>query len=222
MALLRAPSKRTQRRGYTAVEVMMSIALLGVGAAGVMSMQKTSIRANLQARRLDVANALARTWIERLRVDATAWTLPSPSQQNGNNITNAKLLVNGSTPLVDTGRATADDGWYLPDQRLSAPSGGAVVSPAFDILGRDVALASDDRFFCTHVRLDCLVPTLSSGVATSCSLMRASVRVFWPKDGAQTVADYCNAGNVAAIQNAVGSPYHFIYAVSAIRQNVAP
>jgi hypothetical protein len=35
-------------------------------------------------------------------------------------------------------------------------------------------------------------------------------------------ADYCNANNVATIQNAAGSPYSFIYAVSALRQSVAP
>mgnify|MGYP002780685161 CR=1 FL=1 len=218
-------ARRTTRRGYTAVEVMMSVALLGVGAAGVMSMQKTAIRANVQARRIDLATSLARGWIERLRTDITAWTLPSASDANQNNVSRARFISDGSSgTFIDSGRAPGDEGWYLPDQGLSPPTGGTIQSPGFDVLGRDVALTSSDLYYCAHVKLDCLSRTAtSSGVATTCSLLRVNVRVFWPKDGgAAPLRSYCSRDTVAAVQDATGSPYHFVYAVSALRQNVAP
>ena len=58
---------RASTRAYTAVEVMLSIVVLGVGAAGVMSMQQASIQGNADAHMLDVGNSIARTWLERLR-----------------------------------------------------------------------------------------------------------------------------------------------------------
>ena len=69
----------------------MAMTVMAIGGAAVITMQKTSVTANLDARRADVANAIARTWVERLQRDAMAWTLPGP-EAAGNNIANAPIL----------------------------------------------------------------------------------------------------------------------------------
>ena len=196
--------------GYTAVEVMISLTLLGVGAAGVISMQRGTIQGVAHARNLDTANAIAHTWFERMRSDASQWTGDTdfPTMRFAN------LLGNNMT----------DAGWYLPVQGM--PAG---MSPAFDVLGRDLPYLTDPSTpsttnpaikFCTHVRIDCLVHSTGATSATTCSLMRAQVRVFWPKDLVDTGGvDYCSAANVATIADATHAPnYHFVYVVSAIRQ----
>jgi hypothetical protein len=190
-----------------------------------MTMQRTSIQANVHARRLDMASNIARTWIERVRADSTLWTLPSPSRPNELNIARTQFLANGtSATFIDTGRRDEDEGWFLPDQVLAGPSGGTSLSPAFDALGNDVAPDSAARVFCTHIRIDCLsrTPMPDGTPVRTCSLMRANVRVFWPR-GTSTApaADFCSRTNIQAVQNAVGSPYHFVYATTAIRQNMA-
>src|SRR5271154_1609339 len=84
---------RTAPRGYTAVEVLMAMTVMTIGAAAVMSMQKTSIQGNLDARKTDMANSIARMWVERLERDAMQWTLPSAQNPTGNNFAGALLLA---------------------------------------------------------------------------------------------------------------------------------
>lgn len=209
-------------RGYTAVEVMISVALLGIGAAGIISMQRGAIRGSVHARNVDVANAVARTWLERLRADSALWTQPSALAPGINNIAQAKFLRRGAAAVVDIG-------WFLPDQRAGETP---AVSPAFDVRGNDLANCSSGKcltaspsidnpptFFCTHVRVDCLRPT--DGFNDSCSLMRATVRVFWPRNlSPSSDENYCAHATAqsGAIENANDS-YHFVYATTALRQN---
>jgi type II secretory pathway pseudopilin PulG len=216
----RAARARRASRGYTASEVLISLALLGVGSAGVISMEKGTVLGNAQARDLDTANAIARTWIERLRTDATAWTLPSASSPSTNNISNTKFLVDGTggSALVDVGRDPTDDGWFLPDQAIAQG-----MNPAADNLGRDLLSATPangDIRFCTHVRIQCLVPTQTvAGAATSCSLMRAQVRVFWPRSLVPNPNQtFCAKTNLIGIETNAAQ-YHFVYEVTALRQN---
>ncbi len=207
-------------RGYTAIEVMISLALLGVGAAGVISMQRGTIQGISHARNLDTANAIAHTWLERMRADATQWTKPNGGDADGNDFASARFLNRGGSNMTDAG-------WYLPDQAFATLG----MSPAFDVLGRDLPYLTNPTTpsptqpavkFCTHVRIDCLVKTLvTAGAPTTCSLMRAQVRVFWPKDLVDTGnLAYCSAGAADAVADATNAPnYHFLYVVSAIRQN---
>lgn len=108
-------------RGYTAIEVLMAMTVMAIGGAAVITMQKTSVTGNLDARKADVANAIARTWVERLQRDAMAWTLPGPDGAGSNLATNALIVGN---ILKSPGQ------WFLPDQEI-----GAGTSPGFDILG---------------------------------------------------------------------------------------
>jgi prepilin-type N-terminal cleavage/methylation domain-containing protein len=66
--------RRLAARGYTMIEILVSMTLLAIGAAGVMAMQKAAVQGHQDARQMDVANAIAREWMERLRRDAMMWT----------------------------------------------------------------------------------------------------------------------------------------------------
>jgi hypothetical protein len=181
-------------------------------------MQRGAIQANLDARKMDMANSIAREWIERLRRDSTLWTLPSPVSPGGNNYASSKLL---STYLV-YGSATNVTAWSYPDAYLATATLPDGVSPAFDILGRDLLPADitgstshpSSAIFCVNIRLNWLVLN---------ELIRAEVRVFWRRDlyldpnNLHTV-DWCTAANASNVTGDVGH-YHFVYAATAVRKN---
>lgn len=208
-------------RGFTAVEVLVSMSLLAIGAAGVIAMQKSAVQGDHDARQLDMANAIGREWMERLRRDASLWTPTDvPGQLPPPNLPNAALVQLQDPPQ-----------WYLPLTRI-APNGSQndVESPGFDILGRDLPLAglqmaqqgggggdwTTGLMFCTNVRI--------TPLTANQELMRAEVRVFWPRQM------YTAMNPSECTQNPPGSwaltpptdQYHFFYLTSAIRQNVAP
>ena len=191
-------------RGYTAVEVLMAMTVMAIGGAAVITMQKTSVTANLDARKADVANAIARTWVERLQRDAMAWTLPGPGG-NGNNIGNTLIVGN----VVNNANA-----WFLP---ANPPTPGTW-SPAFDILGRDVALANAD--FCVNVRLNWLTNT---GVPPGGDLIRADVRVIWPVGIFNSAPNFCNPATAALDDPNSADPnallFHAIYLTTSIKEN---
>jgi prepilin-type N-terminal cleavage/methylation domain-containing protein len=197
--------RRTSQRGYTAVEVMMSMTVLLIGSIGVMAMQRAAVQGNADARELDVANSIARGWVERLQRDATLWTQSTVAQTPPPNLP-AAVLVNENI----TGQ------WFLPQSRL-VPAGAQndVESPAFDILGQDEdSLGAAGIRYCTNIRLTPL--TLDQ------TLIRAEVRVFWPRNlTAAPAANYCSQAPPAALDSDVAT-YHFVYAVTALRQNVQP
>jgi type II secretory pathway pseudopilin PulG len=206
--MTRSPLSRSRGklRGYTAVEVLLAMTVLLIGSAGVMTMQKVSIQANLEARKLDVANSIAHAWMERLQTDATQWTLPSNSVAGAPNLGNTMWLKN------------AWGGWFLPAIPAAFPDDG--LSPAFDILGRDLPLASAaNAVFCTHLRFDQIAQD-SLGNPTA---VRATVIVFWAKQLVQSEA--VAGGNctgyfdVAADEAANPGSWHMVYASTAIRKN---
>ncbi len=209
--------KSGTRRGFTMVEVMMGMSLLAIGAAAVISMQRASIQSNLEARKLDMANSIAREWLERLRRDSTQWTLPNASNATSN-YASAQLL---STYLA-AGATGQNAAWSYPSVYLASAAVPDGVSPGFDILGRDLKStdilgttgAPSKAIFCTNIRLNWLVVN---------SLMRAEVRVFWLRllSSGPNTPDWCSAANVAAVTGDT-SHYHFIYAATAIRENAAP
>jgi prepilin-type N-terminal cleavage/methylation domain-containing protein len=191
----RTLAHKKRARGYTAVEVLMAMAVLAVGGAGVIAMQRAAVQGNDDARKMDMANTIGREWLERLRRDAMLWTLPNAADRSTNNMANAKFL---------DGHVTGE--WFFPSDHQALG-----LSPGFDILGRDLA-ANDlkDAQFCVNVRLSWLVTS---------QLIRAEVRVFWPRGlGVAPPASYCSANNVAATTGAT-TTYHFVHMVSALRKN---
>lgn len=172
----------------------MAMTVLAIGGAGVIAMQKASVQGNDDARKLDVANSIAREWVDRLQRDTSKWTLPDASNPTGNNIDRAKLL---------SGHVTGD--WYFPNDYIANG-----MSPGFDMLGRDLETAKlGDAQFCVHVRLAWLVQN---------EMVRAEVRVFWPRGlGVAPPATFCAADNLAVTGKT--DVYHFVQVVTALRRS---
>ena len=61
---------RTSPDGFTLIEMMVAILLLGVGLMGLAALSSTVTRANVHSSARTTANALAQERIERLRTDA--------------------------------------------------------------------------------------------------------------------------------------------------------
>jgi len=177
--------------------VLIALTLFAIGAAGVMSMQRGAVLGNVDARRLDEANAIARTWTERLRRDAALWTLPNAANPEKNNRAKSLLIATVAYP--------AEGAWTRPIARFATEG----MSPGFDVTGADVDPAS--AYFCTQVRLTWLVVE---------QMIRAEVRVFWPRGlNAGADASYCGSDiDVSASTD----KYHFVYAVTSLRSNPAP
>jgi type IV pilus assembly protein PilV len=67
---------RRSSRGYSLIEVMTAVAVMTVGATGLVLMQGATTRGNMQAQESTVAVAVAQTWIERLKRESLAWQTP--------------------------------------------------------------------------------------------------------------------------------------------------
>lgn len=200
--------------GYTVIEILLAMTLLTIGAAGVMSMQKASIQANLDARRVDMATAIGRMWMDRIRKDAMVWTLPSPASALPSNFANAQLL------------SYAGAGWSRPDIYLPAASPQASISPGFDILGRDVPTkagldgTTTPPLFCVHVNESWVV----GDSTTVDGLLRVDIRVVWRRGiltSGSAVDQPCLPSAVTAL-TLDNTKYAAIYMSTLVRANGLP
>jgi hypothetical protein len=180
----------------------MAMTVLSIGAASVISMQKASMQGNLDARKTDVANSIARMWIERIQRDAMQWTTPGPNYPTtASNIGTAKVLNEAAVnPNV----------WILPNEYLSPPQNNTLISPGFDILGRDLTDPTS-ALFCVNLRLVWLNPN---------SLARVDVRVLWPRSisNSPPAGGFCDI-TTAAVTRPDPLTYHSVYATTAVRGN---
>lgn len=188
-----------RERGYTAVELVMAIGIFAVGITGVASMQSVTAGANRQARAIAAATAFAQSWQDHLAIDALKWTQAQDIS---------------ATTWLDAGTASGVAGEWFQPTRIDG------FGPAVDAIGGDVdhTTNAENAVFCAHVRLTPLIenagPTLGGG------LLRAEVRVFWPKPGgAWSDGDpYCaEDADVASIGSATDN-FNFVYKTSAVRQ----
>lgn len=151
------------RRAYTIIEVMMAMAILAMGATGVMAMQKVTLAGNQRARALATATMIAQTWAERLRADAVVWNNPNGTDD----LNETRWLINATQKPYPA--------WIVPQDNATP----ATVSAAADSQGHDI-LPYDDKksvqAFCTELRFFPL--TTDSGAP---SYIRAEIRVFWAK-----------------------------------------
>jgi len=193
----------------------MALAVLSIGATGVIAMQKTALIGNVHARNLATASAIAATWIERLRVDGLRWIRTDTGQ---NTIAQTRWLnaVGNDHP----NKVNPEGQWIRP-----ADFPGQDVSAAADVRGRDI-FNDPETAYCTHIRLTQL----------SDNMIRADVRVFWlrlsdapydPQGGTQTGwtgtiggQPLCspNPGYIQAVGAAVDR-YHFVYLSTAVLRN---
>lgn len=196
-----APStrRRPRRAGYTIIEVMMALGVLGVGAVGLMSLQQATTRGNMQARQMTVATEVARSWAERLRRDAVRW--------NQQGLPGVQALPGGPVYLRNVPAAPGAPGpWFSPQSNAGDP----LESYGADWWGRDT-LAPADMVYCTHVRLRWASPQQT---------IRADVRTFFHKrgdvrDGATnfTLFPNCAAGAEANVTANLALPAPAVRAV---------
>lgn len=214
--------RRSTRRGYTFVELLMSLSIMAIGVSGIVAMQKVTVTSNRHARYLALANQISQAWIDALRADAVSWNHPSTRSPAVSDLGTDTSWLNA---LAASGGGTTD--WFRPVWVPARRFG-----PGFDILGNpvDTSSAANNGLvrFCTHIRLSWLYRDTGSGIANEGTmigngLIRAEVRVFWVREGqVQHVAgDICGGNTAVATLGAATDRYHFVYNVSAVRQNTA-
>lgn len=197
-------------RGFTLIEVMMALTVLTIGLLGVVALQATTISSNKSAQQFTVANAAARTWLQRLRRDANRWTMATGA--TASDLTKTAWLFEVSS---------ASNIWIRPN----ASSLEGLASPAFDLNGNDVLLSDgagqlNNVVYCTHMKLRTIYPD---------SLIRAEVRVFFKKRTLADAAKYGTYGmtTTGLCMSARGNEttigldqlnFHWVYAAAAIQR----
>lgn len=196
----RARRRAARRRlvaAYTAVEVLMSLAVLAVGVVGIIATEKVTLASNVHAKNLALATRIAEGWLGVLEAESALW-------DRSGSFANTTWLAQGF----------GLSGWFRPDYSLTLNFG-----PAFDALGSPVRTENQDpnARFCVDLRLSPLTTTITGG-----GLIRAEVRVVWLRnDGAIAGATATHACSVAAVtvDTPAASPlFHFVYMASAVRQ----
>lgn len=185
-------SRCPKSKGYTVVELMMALAIFSIGVTGLVATQVVTSRTNLHAKDLAVATQLARSWQDRLSMDANVWGGPS-----------AWLLSN--TTWLDVVEGSDANTWILPAAVTDfGPAAGA----------RGEFVSGANAYFCTHIRLTQLLERPGSG------LIRSEVRVFWPKGPiAWSNGDpYCVAAADVADIGADTLRFHFVYNTTVVRE----
>ncbi len=197
-----------RRSGFTVVEVMVSLGVMTVGAMAIMAMQQQTTRANVHARELTTATAIAQTWIERLKIDAVRWNATSNQQSDlaGTTYLSRIWVTNGKG--VFTG---------IPQQPglLNAP--GALNSNAFDYYGNELDWRQPTTqgrvVYCAGYRLSWIYPG---------RVLRTDVRVWWSREGsgATIETEFQNCADNPAVLTLAGLPnpkYHVVYLSTSIR-----
>ena len=187
---------RTLVGGYTVVELMMALAVFGIGVSGIIAMQKVAAAANQHSRALSIATNIAQAWQDQLNMDASL-----SNRLNGFANTNWLNSVGGANLRAN---------WSRPNYNANLGIGAA-----FDALGQaldDTNASLANAQFCVHVQLTRLYPA-----AVGIDVIRTEVRVIWPRTEG-TSANFCAMNsNVTAIADDFAN-YHSIYHVSAVRQ----
>ena len=193
-----------KQRGYTAVELMMAIGIMGIGVTGIIAMEKVTVVSNQHAKNLGIATHIAEAWLDMLATDAVMWNHPSPANP---------VPDIGQTTWLQSVRSNANtaNDWFLPSYSVPLAFG-----PAFDPLGNPVnpAVNPQATTFCSHLRLSWLYQPTSSGNG----LIRAEVRVFWLRDGQEFAQNMCDIAQVANINGATQT-FHFVQKITGIREN---
>lgn len=197
---------RRKARGYTAVELLMSVAILSIGVTGVVAMQKVTITSNQHAKNLAIATQIGQAFIDQLRADSLSWNHPS-----------AQNLASDLNQTVWLSNVPNDNSpeWFRPDW-----DDGRQFGASFDAQGRPADPDGDIGIrFCAHLRLSWLYPPI--GAMAGNGLIRAEVRVFWLREGQSGLENraVCADAEVPEDIGAAIDRYHLVYNTSAIRQN---
>jgi type IV pilus assembly protein PilV len=196
---LRAKARAT--RGYTLIEVMMAIAVMTVGAVGVMALQSATVIGTREANEHSIATDATRTWLERIRQDSLSWQTSGPTGLATTEFLNT-IPVAPNTPGE----------WHTPVPAVADRSYG------FDTFGNDTTTDASMKY-CTNVRYMWL-----SGQ----SAIRVDVRTWWHRThGNDGITDLrlfpgCNANDAAPITtelDAANPRIRAVYGSTVVRVN---
>lgn len=208
----RARRRGLARAGYTMVEVMMGLAVLAVGAAGIVSLQRFSVMGTMTSRHVTSATNVASSTLEVMALEAGRWT------DNGTSLTPANM------PWLGTALQSPNT-WVGPPTLRAFRMDGSVVADA-------AALGDTDQVaYCAHVRSVILGNVAPSGALDGADAARVEVRVYYSKTG-RTIAPECrdlDGADVEALftgtpQNVLGlnrsrDEYGVVYLTTIIRRN---
>lgn len=161
------PAPRS-RGGFTLIEIMVAMALVLIGAVGLISLQNTGVRMTADSRRLTRATAIAQDLLNQIEL----WSFNDPRLANDNAANDADV---GDTALAfeADGTTPADH----DDDDLGADFPG--------ISHADVAAAGYERYWSVSDKDPLTHPNLldynRNGVADG---MRVAVIVRWQQLGA--------------------------------------
>jgi prepilin-type N-terminal cleavage/methylation domain-containing protein len=205
-------------RGYTMIEVLMGLAILAVGASGVVALQKVTILGVTEGRNLTAGSAVAAHHLEAVRTDALRWTSEATA---------------GNAPLLNALRTeTTGSRWVLPaDQAFTGDDLGTA-----DVEARTGSAAA--VAYCTHLRSSDLAVDAGAELAANRDqpiLVRVEARTFWAKSGRDISAECANVAGITDLLESgtplvVGSAsyeatdFGWVFLATAIRRNdpVAP
>lgn len=182
--------RKLRRRGFTLVEVMTATVILVACAAGIMALQTTVTRANMIAREIATASAIAGTWEERIKLDAMRWVESADRE--------AMLARTHWLHEVND----QPDQWIIPDAADGMQDG-------FTYTGLETAIRDEERF-CVNLRMNWHRDSQAG------ALVRVDIRVWSFADGegrivsgggaqstgvdlAAIYADHCEQANLAVI-----------------------
>ncbi|WP_437870498.1 prepilin-type N-terminal cleavage/methylation domain-containing protein [Sorangium sp. So ce302] len=193
-----ARARRAASRGYTLIEVMAALGVLAIGATGVLALQKATLISNTNARNLAIANSVAMTWAERLRVDALQWNDPMRVPD-----------INSDTDWLALSTTA-------PFTKVTPTEITALGSPSADVLGADIyAGDTSASAFCTHVRFREFTDPVS-GTRIWDSLLRAEIRVVWERNG-----DPINCGILPLDVDAAPGRFGAVYLTTGVLRNTS-
>lgn len=193
------------RRGYTVVELLVSLTVLAIGVSGIIAMETATASSNRHAKNLAIASHIAQSWLDVLESEAGQW---NALNDFGNTIWLGQIVSNNGDD---------DDDWFRPAYDSNLHFG-----PAFDLSGGPVAPTdyATSAFFCSDLRLTRLFSEAGGN-----GVIRAQVRVYWRRNsvaGIDAITPVTHACDVAATEVATDANYqrmfHFVYLTTAIRE----
>lgn len=185
---------RTRKNeGYTLVEVMMAVAILAVGATGILGLQGMAIRGNQEANEYATATRTVEMWLDRYRMDALAWRSGGPGVL-------ASPVLMASTELMTAMPAAGGTGWHFPTTTSAAFPAATQLS--FHGNPR-AAPGAPTPIFCTQANLQWLYDATA---------LRVDVRTFWRRRG---VASGATTLTCPAVPNRLD--YHIVAGSTLVR-----
>jgi prepilin-type N-terminal cleavage/methylation domain-containing protein len=166
---------RVRRRGYTIVEIMMALAVLAIGAMGVVALQKFAVLGSLNARGIASASTVADSWIDLAQDEAVAW----------NSNVNTDIA---DMPIVSAALANTTGKRWINIPAIAGETdpfvGGG--TPLYGDVGTPGAPL---YFFCSQMRAtwlgapDSATATASTNNALPSDVIRIEVRTWYAKSG---------------------------------------